>query len=107
MKKFLKITGAIIAVLLLLTGGYVLFNLEHFQRFPKILPTYYAKEFCTCFFVLKRDEKFCHNFARQYIPIDDFKLDRENKRVTVTGLGETRSVKFVSERYGCVIESEN
>jgi hypothetical protein len=49
-------------------------------------------------------EEQCHNFARQWVPISEFKLDKENKSVTVTGLGKTNTAKYLNERLGCGFE---
>ena len=92
----------ILLVAVLFAGGWVVKNHRELFSFPGIISAYYAKEFCSCHFVEKRDEAFCHAYARQYIPIQDFKL--EGTRVTVRGLFITNSASHLSEREGCRID---
>lgn len=55
---------------------------------------------------MELSEEQCHNFARQWVPISEFHLDRENKQVTVKGLGRTNTAKFLSLPDGCVLQPE-
>jgi hypothetical protein len=101
MKKLLLTLLALSGVLLAIWIGA---NWRHFSAFPSILPAFYAKEFCSCRYVMKRSVEDCRNFARQWIKEDDFQLDETNRRVSVTGMGRTESARFTEERYGCVLE---
>ncbi len=105
MKKFFKILGTGLLLFLGAVGVWVLMNFSHIRVFPSIISSLYAKEMCSCLFVVGRDEKFCHNYVRKYVAISDFKLDAAKRVVTVSGLGRTNSARFVSERYGCVLNA--
>lgn len=98
-KKIIKIIGIAILVFI---AGFIVKDRKHIFSFPGIISAYYSKEFCSCYFVEKQTEQFCHDYARQYIPIQDFKLD--GKTVTVKGLFITNSASYVSERLGCRID---
>lgn len=93
-----------IVFLILLLAAYLGFNWKDTSSFPHIISAFYAKEFCSCYFVEGRDKEACHNFARQYVPISGFDLDEEKKEVTVTGLGITTTAEFTDKRYGCRLE---
>lgn len=81
--------------------GWVFTNWVHIKSFPGIISAFYAKEFCSCYFVNEQSEEFCHNYARQWVPISSFNLNKEEKTVTVSGLGRTTTVKYMGELYGC------
>lgn len=100
--KHLKLLRHMALVFVLLFIGWVVANRQALFSFPGIISAYYAKEFCSCHFVEKQDENFCHAYARQYIPIQDFQL--EGNRVTVRGLFVTNSASYISEREGCRID---
>lgn len=109
MKKLLK-TLAVVALIAALAGGvWIGANWRHVRAFPKILSSWYAKEFCSCYFVVGRDEAFCHNIARQWVPVDTdsdaFVLDTESGTVTVRGLGHSHTARYQGQRFGCVLES--
>ena len=104
MKAF-KTAIKIFLGLLILLGGWAAMHYEHLKRFPAILPAFYAKQMCSCLYVLKRTEEFCHIYARQ----DPFQItasehDKVKKSVRVTGLGRVDSASFVSEKYGCILD---
>ena len=106
MKKVIKILIVASAVLLISGSAWALANWKHLSAFPHIISSFYSKEFCSCYFVVKRSETFCHNYARQYVPISEFSLDEEKRAVTVTGLGITTTSVFESEEFGCRIQGE-
>lgn len=104
MKKALKWLGRVLGALLLVVGIWAGANWSHVKVFPSIISSFYSKEMCTCVFVLKHNETFCRNHARQYVPIQTVKVDRKARTVTVKGLWRTNQAKHVSERYGCVLQ---
>ncbi|MCC5816282.1 MAG: hypothetical protein JJT78_16145 [Leptospira sp.] len=82
-------------------------NWKNLTAFPSIISSFYSKEFCSCYFVVREDEDFCHHYARQWVPISDFQLDKESKKVTVSGLGRTNTAIFQNDKKGCVLEDLN
>lgn len=105
MKKVLKWTGRGLVVLLVGVGLYVGTNWYHVQHFPSIISSFYAKMMCSCLYVQKQDEAFCHNYARQYVPIQKVTVFRERKSVTVRGLWRTNTATFLNGRYGCKLQT--
>jgi len=98
-----KITILLFMVLSVI-GLWVGFQWDNLKAFPHIISSFYSKEFCSCIFVMQLSEKQCHDFSRQWIPISKFELDSEKKSVRVTGLGITHEAKYVSERFGCLVD---
>lgn len=102
MKKILTTIALITLILACVWTGA---NWHHLNAFPSVISSWYAKEFCSCHYVVGQDEDFCHNIARQWVDISDFKIDSAEKRVTVSGLGRTNTAKFVNRQVGCVLEN--
>ncbi len=108
MKKNMKMY--IKKILLYFLGAIMLFlsvftwlHWTDMKNFPHIISSYYAKEFCSCFFVVQNPEAYCHKYVKQYVPISSFSLDQKQKKVTVSGLGQTHSAVFVDRKNGCVL----
>ena len=91
-------------VLLLLVSSWVIVNWRYVAAFPSILPSFYAKEFCSCRYVMERPLEACHDYARQWLPISGFRIDEARKRVEVEALGVTRAARHISGREGCRLE---
>jgi hypothetical protein len=100
MKKALKY---ILIAVSLYGSFFVIKNFRNIQAFPSIISSYYAKEFCSCYFVIGQTKEFCHDYTRQYVPISDFQLNEEKKQVTVSGLGVTSVAEF-SKGTGCQVQ---
>jgi len=96
-----KILIALAALLLLVLLPFL--SSPKLRAFPGIISAFYAKEWCSCHYVMKRDETFCHNYARQFIDIDQFENNEQETTVTVQGLGVTTRAMFIGEREGCLI----
>ena len=95
--------SVILALLFLFLLFWAQWNWKHLSSFPSIISSFYSKEYCSCYFVVELSEEQCHDFARQWVPISEFKLDEENKSVTVKGLGRSNTAKFQSKEYGCTL----
>lgn len=96
-KKFLMA----IFILFILGAIFVAFNFRDFHRFPKIISRWYAKEFCSCYFVMERSEDFCRERVRQWIPIQSYSIDQKNKLISATGLWNTAHALYEGDRLGC------
>jgi len=92
-----------LATTLIFIVAYVLLNLSEFKRFAQVLPTYYAKESCTCLFVHKESEESCHERLKQWLPIKSFHKDLQNRLTEVEALGSTRRAQFINQHIGCKI----
>jgi len=80
---------------------FVAFNFKHFNRFPRIISHWYAKEFCSCFYVMEQPENFCAERTRQWLPIQELKIDAQKKEIWVRGTWTTATARFEGPRYGC------
>jgi hypothetical protein len=67
---------------------------------PKKSFSFYAKEYCSCYYVLERDTKFCHSVQQASVPRINFHHDYKNKIISV-GLFTKSYAQFISNRYGC------
>ncbi|MDZ4725347.1 MAG: hypothetical protein SH817_04280 [Leptospira sp.] len=103
MKK--KILGISLSILLLILVWFQ-WNWKHVEAFPSIISSFYSKEFCSCFYVMKLSEEQCHDFARQWVPIGEFINDTVKKEVSVTGLGRTNKAIYLNEKNGCVLRND-
>lgn len=101
LKKALQLAFALVLLLGLGLGVYIAANWQDARQFPKIISAYYAKEACTCLFVLEREEAQCHEMVRQYIPISQFSYDRAAQQVQVRGLGRSSTARYRGGRLGC------
>lgn len=96
---------AIVIIALILCGMWVVGNWRHLSSFPTILSSYYSKEYCSCYYVTGGEEEFCHEFVSSWLDIDEFRHDKDARRITVSGLGRTNSAVYRGEALGCVLEN--
>jgi hypothetical protein len=100
LKRVLQALGlAVVGALL-----FLLVNFKHSAAFPSIISSFYSKEFCSCYFVTEGTVEQCHNFAKQWVPIQSFTLDKEKRTVTVKGLFVSTTARYTGDRYGCVLD---
>jgi len=106
MKRQYKIFGSLFLFILLIAGVWVISDWQNIRRFPKIISAYYSKQFCSCYFVMQQSESYCHAWTKQWIPITDFKLDKDEKWVEATGLFYTTRARWISKERGCTISEK-
>ena len=100
----LRVLAGLGLLLVVAIGALLAQNWQHVRAFPGILPAFYAKEFCSCRFVVGQTAPFCHDYARQWLPINGFYLSEPKRCVTVSALGQTRSAGFLNRREGCRLD---
>ena len=101
LRTLIKIVAAVLLFIVASLALYIGANYDDARRFPKIISAYYAKEACSCLYVLERNEAQCHEMVRQYVPISSFHNDSAAKRVSVRGLGRDSVAAFIDARHGC------
>lgn len=99
-----RILAALALLIVCTGGGWLLMHWTQVRDFSHIISSYYAKEMCTCVFVIEQKEETCHNIVRQYVPISEVVIDREQRAVTTTGLFQSNRAHFVSAQLGCTLE---
>ena len=101
LKLVAKLIGVVVLGVVAILGIYIAANWQDARNFPKIISSYYAKEACSCIYVLERDEAQCHEMVRQYVPISSFQNDRASRKISVRGLGRQSVASYIDERHGC------
>ncbi|SMF37068.1 amidase [Pseudobacteriovorax antillogorgiicola] len=101
-RTFLGVIVGLVMVLLI----WLMLNWSDIQLLQRTASAYYAKELCTCLFVLEQDESYCHSYTKQYVALDDLKVVNEGslKRVEAQALGIKRTAVWRGARLGCHLE---
>ncbi|MEZ4744079.1 MAG: hypothetical protein R3B45_16795 [Bdellovibrionota bacterium] len=99
MKKYRKLTYFVTIGLFLIGISF------YFTGSPfKLLPGYYAKEFCSCYFVVHQTKDYCmENSFSIKLPTLSFEINEEAKSIKVANLMRTSIAQWQSERFGCVL----
>lgn len=101
LRSLVRAVAFVLALIIAALSLYIAANYDDARRFPKIISAYYAKEACSCLYVLQRSEPQCHEMVRQYVPISSFRNDAASKKVSVRGLGRDSVAAFIDARHGC------
>ncbi|PCJ19493.1 MAG: hypothetical protein COB02_07030 [Candidatus Cloacimonadota bacterium] len=72
--------------------------------FRRVIPSSFAMEFCSCYFVEKQSEKHCEWYSSQIIPVSKYHVDEDKKAIKAYGLHEEALAIFKSERFGCELQ---
>ncbi|MGA0164413.1 MAG: hypothetical protein ACO3LE_09275 [Bdellovibrionota bacterium] len=108
-KRWIKVFGiflglAFVGGLIFISSFYFL-NRQAIQDFTPSLSAFYAKSFCSCFFISERSLDECHEYSSQYIPIESFHIDESLKLIHVRALGEEARAQYENQREGCSLGS--
>ena len=77
MKTLLKV----ILLLGVLLGLLAWSQREHLGAFAHILPSYAAKEYCSCRYVMQRSMSDCQAYVRQWLPLQRLLDEPQARRV--------------------------
>lgn len=69
----------------------------------KALSAQYAKEYCSCRFVLGQNDKYCAQAVEQVIGVSDYKVNLEEKSVWARGLARESTAIYQTKTSGCLL----
>ncbi len=70
----------------------------------KIVPNYYAKEMCSCLFVMEQDRNYCDESIKQDPPPQKIKVNYKDKTVKAIFYIFKEKAIWVSDEEGCQIK---
>lgn len=101
MKTLLKV----ILLLGVLLGLLSWSQREHLGAFAHILPSYAAKEYCSCRYVMQRSMSDCQAYVRQWLPLQRLLDEPQARRVVAYGLGQRHAAQWRGPREGCRLDA--
>ncbi|MDC1175092.1 hypothetical protein OAT67_06840 [Bacteriovoracaceae bacterium] len=75
--------------------------------FPKVIPTTFAKDYCSCRYVVGQSKEYCLMYSKQIISPTSWSENPTEKVVVANFITKEAIVKYESKRYGCRIVSNN
>ncbi|MGK0366935.1 MAG: hypothetical protein ACI9QD_000066 [Thermoproteota archaeon] len=100
MKKIIVI-GFFIGFVLAVIGHQQKFSITPVWQIPNILTAMRAKEFCSCYFLLKNKKAYCLAKVKKGYPAFGHNVDDKNKSVSFTILYATTTSEVKNPRLGC------
>jgi hypothetical protein len=96
-------------IILFLLAPMVIFITLHEYKFsvipaykvPKLLSSMRAKEFCTCYFLLKKGEEYCLKSVLKGYPKFDYIMSDQDKTVKFENPVAKSVARVKSKRLGC------
>lgn len=84
----------------------LLFSLSSCKVGLDALPANFAKEMCSCLFVVEQSQIYCFDYVGQEPPltVQRFEVNAAEKTVTAKFLTIKRTARWMSERTGCQLE---
>ena len=71
----------------------------------ELLTRYKAKDFCSCMFVMKRDENYCRDWTVASPNLASIKVDKELKVVRTQAIHYwSATARYINERTGCTLD---
>lgn len=109
MKEWIKASaGRLLATGFLLAimagGSWLIRERRNLKSLSMVPAAFYAKEMCSCVFVMGRENFFCDAYVRTFVPVNDISVDRVRGTVEASALWRTARAKYLSKRFGCVLE---
>lgn len=105
--KAAKIIAGVVVALVVAIAVLLAVYCQEARNIQDLPASFEAKAMCSCLFVQGRSQEFCVDFARQdTVPVDSREVDADGKSVKVHALWTTHTARYVSDRYGCILEPE-
>jgi len=107
MQKIFKNKKVILFLSVLIFGGafhQIKFSRIHIKDVPMLMSSMRAKEFCSCYFILGKDQNYCLESVKKGYPLFDYQIDDANQLVTFTNPVASASAKVTNFKYGCELK---
>lgn len=91
------------ALLFILLGAshQIMFSKTHIKEVPMLMATMRAKEFCSCYFILKKGKDYCIESVKKGYPLFDYFIDDKKNIVTFKNPIAEASAFVTEVKYGC------
>jgi hypothetical protein len=67
----------------------------------KVISAHFAKEFCSCYYVVGQSQNYCESYVDEYIPVSGYEILESTKEIIARGLGQESAARFISQKFGC------
>lgn len=104
LRRFFQMLVALVGIGVVAIGLYVWIEWREIRAFQSALSGFYSHLWCSCHYVTKQSDEFCHDLSRQYIDISGFRHDAETQSVWVRALDREATARFKGPGAGCVLE---
>lgn len=104
-RKIFKISVVVFALLMLGAGAWLAQQPRSVIEVASIPSRYYAKETCTCRFVLELPEEFCTKEVKEFIPSGKIEVDTDQRVVTSSKFFRKSIARWISKIEGCRVIS--
>ena len=83
---------------------FLLYGILTYLKVPAALGGSFAKEYCSCFYVEKGDDKSCKEYASLLLPLLWYSNDKEKQEVrALGGIHSLRTAVYKGPEYGCTL----
>ncbi len=69
----------------------------------KLSASYYAKEFCSCIFVVAQSEKVCKRNVKQVPLFTGLRIDRKRREIQARSFFAYSYARYENKRHGCIL----
>jgi hypothetical protein len=75
------------------------------KRVTHLVAGTYSKYFCSCYYVMKHDQSFCEDWAKQSISVSDYSIKQDQHEIHASWLGRTSVARYDVENpnNGCTL----
>ena len=71
----------------------------------ELLTRYKAKDFCSCMFVMQRDEDYCRDWTVASPNLASIKVDKEERTVTTQAIHYwSATARYTGQKTGCTLD---
>lgn len=82
----------------------VIFSRTSLREVPELMATMRAKEFCSCFYMLKKGEEYCLESVKKGYPLFEYKITKETKSITFKNKFAEATAQVENPLYGCSLK---
>ena len=92
-----------LSVILAIFLFWVFSNYRSLTKMPALFAAKYVKEYCSCYYILKKEENFCRDYPEIPLPIQGVFLDKDKKEISAKVLGTLAIARYIEGQAGCTI----
>lgn len=96
--------GVAVLVVTFFTINSLFFTKISLWEIPSLLNASRAKEFCSCYFMLKKGKEYCWQRVQHGYPVMGYMIDETNRAVRFDLLWNSRLAMVRDEKFGCELK---
>ena len=98
-----KLLAALFILIFVGAAHQMIFSITPLKEVPALMSAVRAKEFCSCYFMLRKGKKYCLESVKKGYPLFEYLINEEKRSIVFENPVSKAQAIVKNDKYGCTL----